>query len=363
MPIDTEHVAATVFPRARPATAGALRVLIVSNHTEVRPTLPFSGIYAERQIDSLRHAGVCVSTFDIGASHSPVHLFRKWRQLRKAVRALDPHVVHGRYGTVVGALSVLSGRPAVVTYCGSDLNSGASVSAVREWVGRLLSNLAALKACRIICVSERLRQALWWRGAEARVIPDGVDLNVFSPGPRGDARRELGWDEKRPTILFNLGDDAKKKGFDLAKAAVDIARSRVPEIDLKIVQHVPPARMPLHYRAADVLLCTSRNEGSPNVVKEALACNLPVVSVAVGDVEERLAGVRPSAVVPRDPERLADALVRFATSGERSNGREMVAPLALAEVARRVIAVYAAASRTYLEIRETNEPVAVRACD
>src|SRR4029079_13851520 len=87
--------------------------------------------------------------------------------------------------------------------------------------------------------------------------------------------------------------------------------------------------MPLYYRAADALLCASLSEGSPNVVKEALACNLPVVSTPVGDVPERLKGVYPSAVVARDAHSIGEALVQILLERRRSNGREHVASLDL----------------------------------
>jgi glycosyltransferase involved in cell wall biosynthesis len=319
-----------------------LRVLVVSNYPQMKQKLPFSGVYVERQVQSLREAGVAIETFDLGASHSPTHLFRKWLELRRSVRAFNPHIVHARYGTVTAALSVLSGRPTIVTFCGSDLNTGASVSELRSLTGRLLSNLAALKAERLICVSEGLRSAMWWRSGRAIVIPDGVDMDLFSPGRQDVARRELNWNPDARIVLFNLGDDAKKKGFDLAQAGIEAARARITGIELKIVQHVQPPQMPAYYRAADALLCTSLNEGSPNVVKEALACNLPVVSVPVGDVEQRLIGVKPSAVVPRDAEEIGKALADIFVSKQRCNGREHVTALALQEIAQRVIAEYRA---------------------
>jgi teichuronic acid biosynthesis glycosyltransferase TuaC len=333
-----------------------LHVLVVSNHNDIRRKFPFSGIFIDRQVASLQKAGVKISTFDIGAGRSAVYLFRKWRELRREVRELNPDLVHARYGTVVAVLSILSGRATVITFCGSDLNSGASVSNLRVHMGRLLSNIAASGARRIICVSEGLRQALWWRKSRAIVIPDGVDLDLFSPGSRDAARKEVGWDLNRRVVLFNLGGDAKKKGFDLAKAAVEMARSRVPEIELQIVQHVEPSLMPTYYRAADVLLCTSINEGSPNVIKEALSCNLPIVSVSVGDVEERLLGVHPSAVVPRDPRAIGEAIAEILLVRERSNGREHVAHLDQDEIAKRVAALY----ESVLERRYTNDDSVIR---
>jgi glycosyltransferase involved in cell wall biosynthesis len=172
------------------------------------------------------------------------------------------------------------------------------------------------------------------------VIPNGVDLKLFSPGPQDEARKELGWDLQRPVALFNAGGNPKIKGLDVAEASMKVVQSRVPEAKLHVISSVEPMLMPLYYRAADVLLCTSIYEGSPNVVKEALACNLPVVSVPVGDVSERLAGVHPSAVVPRNPNAIGEALASMLLTKERSNGREHVAHLALDQVAQQVLAVY-----------------------
>ena len=319
------------------------RVLVVSNHLEVRNRLPFAGIFTERQVESLRNAGIEVGVFDIGSKYSLGHILRKAVALRREVRQLRPDLVHARYGTLVAFLSSFSGFPLVITFCGSDLNPGASVSSLRTRLGFLLSNLAALRARRIICVSSGLRQALWWRRNRVVVIPDGVDLNHFSPGDQHEARKQLGWELRTPIVLFNLGDDARKKGFDLARSAMDMLQIRLPRVKMEIVQHVEPRLMPLYYRAADVLLCTSLNEGSPNVVKEALACNLPVVSVAVGDVPERLLDVHPSEIVERDPGLIADHLMKILIAKARSNGRRCVARLGLAETAQQILEVYQSA--------------------
>lgn len=315
-------------------------VLMVSNHWQVKKTLPFVGVFVDRQIESLKRAGVEISTFDVGTSHSPFAIFQKWLELRRQVRKLNPHLVHGQYGTIVGILSVLAGRPAVISFCGNDLLPGASVSALRMRLGFLLSNLAALLTRGIICKTDELRQALWWRRDRALVIPNGVDLELFSPGSQIEARKELGWDAMRRIVLINAAGDPERKGLDLAERAMVVTRSRVPNAELNVITCEDPAKMPSLYRAADVLLCASKIEGSPNVVKEALACNLPVVSSPVGDVAERLAGVYPSMVVPRDPGAMGEALAKVLHLRQRSNGREHMASLSSDQVARRIIALY-----------------------
>ena len=104
---------------------------------------------------------------------------------------------------------------------------------------------------------------------------------------------------------------------------------------------VDPEEMPWLMNAADCLVLTSSIEGSPNVVKEALMCDLPVVATPAGDVEELLAGVEPSFVRPPDAQALGEALAECLRRRARSNGREVARRLAVDEVARRVLGVYA----------------------
>ena len=315
-----------------------LRVLDVINH--LGGGREFNYVFIDRQLHSLRNAGVESSIFNIGPSHSPFKLFRKWLELRKEVRRLNPDLVHGQYGTITGFLSAFSGRPSVVSFCGSDLLPGAARSTLRMYLGVLLSNMAALGARVMICKSEGLRQALWWRRSRAVVIPNGVNLNVFSPGPQEEARKELGWDLTCPIVIFNAGCDPIRKGLDVAEAAMRVVRSRIPLAELHVISGVEPSRMPLYYRGADVFLCASKAEGSPNAIKEALACNLPVVSCPVGDIPERLMGVHPSMIVPRDPTLMGEAIAKILLTKMRSNGREFVQSLELNIVAQRVLSVY-----------------------
>jgi len=317
-----------------------LHVMMVSNYVEAKKHSPWMGIFVDRQIASLKRAGVRISIFDIGISHSPVHILSKWLELRREIRKVAPDLVHGQYGTIVGILAAFAGKPTVISYCGSDLLLGSSVSLLRQLFGILLSNIAALRADGLICKSEQLRQALWWRKSQAVVIPNGIDFNLFVPGQQGEARKKLGWNLANPIAIINAGDDAKRKGIDLAQAAMKFVRTHLPNAELIVISNVDPARMPLFYQAADVALCCSMAEGSPNMVKEALACNLPVVSTPVGDVSERLAGVYPSCIASRDPMEFGEAIVNILRTGQRSNGRERVIHLSLDQAASQILTIY-----------------------
>lgn len=317
-----------------------LHVMMVTNYAEAKKHSPWFGIFVDRQVASLKQAGVRINTFDIGTSHAPLHILSKWLELRRAVRKVAPDLVHGQYGTIVGIVAAFAGKPAVISYCGNDLLRGSSVSLLRQLSGILLSHLAALRADGLICKSEQLRQALWWRKSRAVVIPNGIDFNLFVPGPQREAREKLGWNLESPIAIVNAGDDTKRKGIDLAQAAMKLVRARIPNAELIVISNVDPGRMPLFYQAADVALCCSVAEGSPNMVKEALACNLPVVSTPVGDVPERLAGVFPSCIVSRNPKELGEAIVNIMRTRQRSNGREKVLHLSLEQAANLILSIY-----------------------
>jgi glycosyltransferase involved in cell wall biosynthesis len=106
--------------------------------------------------------------------------------------------------------------------------------------------------------------------------------------------------------------------------------------------------VPVWLNAADVLLLCSRHEGSPNIVKEALACACPVVSVDVGDVAERIGGVTGCYLSAPQPAALAEKLRAVHKRSERIQTGRVMHELSLESVARRILSVYRlAAARRY----------------
>jgi teichuronic acid biosynthesis glycosyltransferase TuaC len=320
-----------------------------------------SMIFARRQVASLSSTGVRCETFHLASRTSPWVLLKEWHRLRRAIRVFRPDVLHAHYGTVTALVSGLSTSvPVVVTYRGSDLNPDPSVSWVLCSIRRLISEIAALLATRIICVSEQLRQQLWWRKRIAAVIPTGVDTDSFYPRARGEARAQLGWPNRERVVLFNGGGHPLLKRPDLAQAAVNVARAICGDIRLAVLNgNVAPDSVPIMMSAADCLLLTSEWEGSPTVVQEAMACNLPVVTVDVGDVQSRLSGVSPTRIVGRDPTEIGNAIAEVLTLGQRSNGRSRVEAISNAAIAGQVTSIYRAISHTHHEA-SIRPPVKVR---
>jgi teichuronic acid biosynthesis glycosyltransferase TuaC len=300
-------------------------------------------IFVRRQAESLQKEGLEVDSFYLRSRTSPRVLAREFRRFKIEMKRVDPAVVHAHYGTMTALFAALGAgrRPLVITYRGSDLNGSLRVSRFRSALGRLMSQVAALRAARIVCVSRGLQQCLWWRRQRVTVLPSGVDSEVFRPEARATARARLGWPEADRVVLFNAGRDPRTKRLDLATSAVAVAAETLPGLRLEIMSgQTGPDDVPTWMNASDCLLVTSDAEGSPTVVQEALACGLPVVSVDVGDIVERLDQVTNTRVVPRDPQSIGAALIELIREPLRTNGPDSASALSLLHIAGRLRDLY-----------------------
>jgi teichuronic acid biosynthesis glycosyltransferase TuaC len=304
-----------------PLKKSSLQPLRVLSVIPGDPGDPSNMVFARRQVNALRERGVDNHCFFLKSRTSPKSLLSELRRFRREVRRIDPHIVHAQVGTMTAFFcAAATKRPLVISFRGSDLNPCPDVSRLRSVAGHLLSHIATIRAKHIICVSQELRNRIWLRSRPVSIIFDGVNLSVFRPVHRDEARYALGWEREKKLVFFNFGGRPAGKRLDLAEGAVEFARKYLPEIELLPLTKVNPERVPLIMNACDCLLLTSDWEGSPTVVKEALACGLPVVSVDVGDVKAQLEGVYPSKVVPRDVEAIGSAVVEILRLGVRSDG-------------------------------------------
>lgn len=291
------------------------------------PERPYGGCFIEQQAEALRRAGVSVEVLPFAGRRRVLNYLRAWRQVRKAINGGGFDLVHAQFGHS-GALSVTPKKiPVVIQFRGSDLQGG------RLW--RAVSRYGARKADANIVVARRMGAYLP-RPPDA-VIPSGIDFDLFRPIPREQARARLGLPQAGKLVLFVGGPDRRAKRHRLAKEAVGM----VPGATLLSVSGVDRTTIPFYMNAADALILVSLWEGSPNVVKEALACNLPVVATDVGDIRERIESVAGCCLCEGDsPEEIARAVVDVLSRDARVDGRDSVRGLADGQLAQQVIAVY-----------------------
>jgi len=313
---------------------------------------PRAGTFVEQQIVGLRSIGVDVEVVLIDRVNKGVfEYFRTGRAVSRAVERSAPKIVHFMTGGVLGVQGIraVSGTPTVISYCGTDLlgdRLATGIMRFRVLVGRLCSLWAAGKASWIVVKSRNLEEALPRRIDRRRVsvVPNGVSFERFRPLDRQDCRARLNWAPGTfHVVLATHGRGDRNKRVGLAEAAIQEALGLGVPAELHLMVNVSHDDVPLWLNAADALLMTSRQEGSPNIVKEALACNRPVVSVDVGDVRERIEGIEGCHLAEPDPVDLGAKLAVVAAGPRVVAARDKLRDLTLEAVARRLVKVYEAA--------------------
>lgn len=292
--------------------------------------------FYRQQVAGLRNRGHTVETLsvpgDVGTDGTrtgrrPVSAYLRYYPRVVTAAAEEYDVVHANYGLTGPPAIVQPFHPVVLTLWGSDVTGDISP----------LSRVCSRFADAVVVMSREMAEIV---GCDCHVIPHGVDFEKFRPIPQPIARKEVGWDVETQQVLFPYAPSREEKNFSRAKRIVDQARPRLDDpLELQTMSGVPHDYVPWYMNAADAMLLPSKREGSPNTVKEALACDLPVVTTNVGDTAQRVEGVTHS-TADNDDEVLVDAIVAVLQSGERSNGRAAVADLRLENQLDRIEAVY-----------------------
>ena len=281
-------------------------------------------VFAKRQVEQMISLGLDVDVCYFEDRSRLKGILNFICQYRKRLKEFKPDVVHVHYGTITSLISTFfSCSPVVVTFRGSDVNPNSEGNHILVFVAHLMSQISAFSAFRVICVSEEMKRRLWCSKDKVSIIPSGVNIDEFIPFAKLEARKLLNMDLYKPLVLFNLGRSGLiNKRLDLAEKAIKILNEKF-EIELVILSgDIEPAKVYLYLNAVDVLLLNSNYEGSPTIIQEALACNTPICSTNVGDVEYMLDRVSNCVIVSRDPYRIAEGLEILVNNAGRSNGRD-----------------------------------------
>lgn len=244
--------------------------------------------------------------------------FKAYKPLKKMVKEIKPDIVHAHY-SFSGFLAALALRkmPVVVSLMGSDVEGGSLRKKAIQWFSKH-------RWLATIVKSESLKQKIG--NAKLAVLPNGVDTEKFNPQDILECKRKLNWNPEKKQLLFLADPKRPEKNYELASQAVQKLNNKM--LELKVVHNVPSNDTPLYLNAADVVLLSSLWEGSPNVIKEAMACNRPMVSTKVGDVEMLLEKVEGAFLSGFETTEFSEKITE-ALGFEKSSGRQKIQQLQL----------------------------------
>ena len=168
---------------------------------------------------------------------------------------------------------------------------------------------------------------------DVNVIPNGVDFNKFSEIDKLKAQNKLNWKSKYKNILFASDPLRKEKNYKLAKESIDLLKEN---IKINYLKNIRREDVYLHYNAADVLLLTSIHEGSPNAIKEAMACGCSIVSTDVGDVKEIIKNTKGCFIADFNKFDIADKISKALKFNKKTNGRKNVSYLKSEIIAKKI---------------------------
>ncbi len=295
--------------------------------------------FVQSQYDSLVEAGLDMILFPV-VGHGAIAHLRAVKQLRRMIRKEQPDVVHAHYSVCghVAAMArvLLQRKPKLVV---SILGSFPTHS--RKW--RLVRFCIRHIWDKTIVKSQRTARQL---GEAVSIIPNGVNLDMFCPQNHLDARACVGFETDKRYVIWCSHPGRLEKNFALAQTAVEILKQKQDHVELLPIYNKTPQEVVRYMNAADCLLLTSVQEGSPNVIKEAMACNCTIVSTDVGDVRERLTGLDGCYILPekdmQSPDALANLIGEAICYGKRTEGYNRIIndELTIQQIAKRIMACY-----------------------
>ena len=321
-----------------------MRVLFICPELPSRGS-PGSMAPAARQIESLRDAGIEIDGVDMRGIPKLKYLQLLPRICRLAKQVDIIHAHYGYCGWLARiALLFTPRKPLVMSFMGDDLlGTPINPEGNLSWFSKRMVSLNIRLAGVVDCVIVKSQEmAAIVSPVKANVIPNGVDTESFHPMDQNVSRQAIGLPLDIKCVLFPGNPDNPRKGHALARAAILVAERELGEpIKLLPLWGIDPSKVAATMTACNAMLMTSLIEGSPNVVKEAMACDVPIISVPVGDVEQLLHGVNGCHVCPRDAETMGKQLARtLLTPGCEGRNAIIAGGLDLESVARQIVSEY-----------------------
>lgn len=304
-----------------------MKVLVVCSRRYYAPYTDYIAPFIYEQVNSLRNLGVEFDYYRVEGGGIKSYV-KAIGGLRKKIKEYQPDIIHAHYGLCGIPANIQRKIPVVTTFHGSDVNNSKT-----RWISKLISKLSSFN----IYVSDRL-YAVAGKPSKSVVIPCGFNAESFDYLNKVECRKQLGWEENHIYVLFSKEFTDVVKNYPLAKAAVD----RIEGATLVELYGYTREQMPLVLNASDVLIMTSFTEGSPQIIKEAVACGCPIVSTDVGDVSAVIEGVNNTYLCSYEVDDVYEKLKKCLAATNRMNDgkQKLIEQYSLESVANRIKGVY-----------------------
>lgn len=326
-----------------------MKLLIIGRYKPQFPKnlLPF----ALEQGESLRQLGHTVEYFAVKGNY-----LLAVRELKQKIRAFQPDIIHAHYGLSAITAELQSMVPVVTTFHnGETLNKGVN----------LLTSLFSLRSKHVVYVARHIYDLVYFKHKNYSIIPCGVNMDDCHVIDHKEARQQLEFEDGVTYILFGGGFDNLRKNYAILRDAVERIEQQ-PWIPLEggercgnivclEMKGLSRAECVLRMNACDLFALPSHSEGSPQALKEAMACNCPIIATDVADVKHLLGDLSGHYILrnPRptherwdkDEHSLDEMVVllkqALAFNG-RTNGRERIIAMGLSNehVAKRLESIY-----------------------
>ena len=304
-----------------------MRVLFICRQKTKTNVSPF----VKSQAQALTKEGINVDFFLI-KNNGVLGYLKSIRELIHYTERREYDIYHAHYSFSGYVASLAKKKPLVVSLLGTDV--------IKSYFSRLILRLMS-GICNwrhIIVKSSEMKNLL--KIKKIQVVPNGVSFDTFYPVDQKKARSVLNWNLEEKIVLFNGNKSNPIKNYVLAEKAVGFCKINIKIVEMK---NLDQEKLNLYYNACDVFLSTSLWEGSPNTIKEAMACNANIISTNVGDVNYLFGKEKYNRICTFDPLEISTAITHtLSVKKENNKGRERLIHLSLqgTDVAQKIIKLY-----------------------
>jgi len=279
------------------------------------------------QIEALSNLGIEYQIF-LKKGKGIIGYLKNYKKLIKTISNYNPDIIHAHYGLTGLLCNLQRNKPVITTYHGSDINNKKAF---------LFSKIALKLSTHNIFVSEKLKLK---SKSDGTIIPCGLDFEIFYPINKRIAREEMGLSNNKIYTLFSSHFSNPIKNYNLAKNAIDLQPDKIEIIELK---NYDRKQVCLLLNAVDFAILTSFSEGSPQFIKEAMACNCPIVATNVGDIENLFSDSDGVFLTDFDTTAVSNNIklaLNFSQLFNRTNGRDFMTNYNNKIIANKIITVY-----------------------